>query len=59
MIDEKWDELLTDLRSSLQDVATIYSADEPDGRAYGFAQAKFHPQDGDGTFHEFGLPQHT
>lgn len=49
MIDEKWDELLKDLRSSLQDVATIVSADEPGGRAYGFAQVNFHPQDGDGT----------
>jgi hypothetical protein len=49
LIDEKWDELLKDLRFSLQDVATIVSADEPGGRAYGFAQVKFHPQDGEGT----------
>lgn len=49
MVGEKWNALLEELRSSLDDVAIIVRVDGPDGRSYPFAQAGFQPRDRAGT----------
>lgn len=46
MVDDKWDALLKELSSALQDVATMVSSGGDDESSYPFADASFRPTDG-------------